>query len=158
MEHQALARELQVEETLAPRNGDMIRLAPGPAEVIDETPAGRLHLDGTRLIPADSEPLRDRRKIAVVGHVSITIALDDRGRVQAGPEARARGLAELDGRTAAESLAELEEAAEDAFERLDPRKKKDPDAVEEAIERAVRRAAERIWGKRPLVDAIVLTV
>ena len=35
-------KELQTPEAIAPRNGDMIRLAPGPAAVIDETPSGRL--------------------------------------------------------------------------------------------------------------------
>ena len=41
LEHARLAKELQVSETIAPNNGDLMRLAPGPAAVIDEVPSGR---------------------------------------------------------------------------------------------------------------------
>ena len=51
LEHAALAREMQVPETVAPRNGDMVRLAPGMAEIIDEVPAGRLYVDAGVVTP-----------------------------------------------------------------------------------------------------------
>lgn len=157
-EHAALAKELQVEQTIVPRNGDMIRLAPGPAGIIDETPNGRLHLDGSRLVLADDSALRERRKIAVVGHIAVTIAVSGKGALVSGPALCVRGLPDLgeDGEGAA--IEELEEAADDAFSALKQAQKQDPNQIEEALERAVRRAAERIWGKRPLVDAMVLTV
>jgi ribonuclease J len=39
LEHLALAKDMQTPQGVAPRNGDMVRLAPGRAEVIDEVPA-----------------------------------------------------------------------------------------------------------------------
>jgi ribonuclease J len=45
MEHAAFAADLQVPQQVTPRNGDMVRLAPGRAEIIDEVPAGRLFVD-----------------------------------------------------------------------------------------------------------------
>jgi ribonuclease J len=41
-EHAALARRAGVPQVLTCRNGDMVRLAPGKAEIIDEIPSGRL--------------------------------------------------------------------------------------------------------------------
>jgi len=157
-EHAALAKELQIEQTVVPRNGDMIRLAPGPAAIIDETPNGRLHLDGNRLVMADDSALRERRKIAVVGHVTVTVAVNGKGVLVSGPALCVRGLPDLGDEDEGEAIEALEEAADDAFSALKPVQKQDPNQVEEALERAVRRQAERIWGKRPLVDAMVLTV
>ncbi len=48
LEHEKFAHEMQVQQAIAPNNGDLIRLAPGPAKVIDEVPAGRLYLDAAR--------------------------------------------------------------------------------------------------------------
>ena len=45
-EHAALAKECQVPQALVAENGDVIRLAPGPAEIVAEVPSGRLGLDG----------------------------------------------------------------------------------------------------------------
>ncbi|MET0547209.1 MAG: ribonuclease J [Caulobacterales bacterium] len=157
-EHAAIAKELQIEETVIPRNGDMIRLAPGLAELIDEAPHGRLHLDGNQLVPADDEALRERRKIAVVGHITVTVAINDRGALLSGPAICMRGLPDFDDKTEGEAIEALEEAADDAFQALKPKQKANIELVEETLERSVRRAAERIWGKRPLVDAMVLTV
>ena len=42
-EHARLAKSLQVPEALVPANGQLYRLAPGPAELIDEVPSGRIH-------------------------------------------------------------------------------------------------------------------
>src|SRR5262249_47757757 len=49
-EHARIAEALQVPQAIIAVNGQMVRLAPGRAEIIDETPAGRLHLDGKLLI------------------------------------------------------------------------------------------------------------
>ncbi len=45
LEHAALAKDLQVPHAVAPRNGEMVRLAPGAPGIIDEVPAGRLYVD-----------------------------------------------------------------------------------------------------------------
>ena len=49
-EHARFARELQVPQSIVALNGQMVRLAPAGPEIIDETPSGRLHLDGRLLV------------------------------------------------------------------------------------------------------------
>lgn len=48
--HAELATSCGVRETLVPFNGAVVRLAPGPAEIVGKVHAGRLRLDGQRLV------------------------------------------------------------------------------------------------------------
>ena len=51
----------------------MIRLAPGPLEIVDEVPFGRLYKDGCLLVSADEPPVRERRKLSYVGAVAVSV-------------------------------------------------------------------------------------
>ena len=73
-EHAKLARAAGVKEVLSIRNGDMVRLAPGPAEIIDEAPVGRLFRDGSLLVPSEDGPVRERRALAFAGVVVVALA------------------------------------------------------------------------------------
>jgi ribonuclease J len=50
----------------------------------------------------------------------------------------------------------LESTAEAAFNRLSHADRGEDEAAEAAISRAVRKAAERLWGKRPFVEVMLL--
>ena len=63
--HAALADACQVPEVHVAPNGTLLRLAPGPAMVIDEVFAGKLALDGKRLIPLGSGVIRERHNMTV---------------------------------------------------------------------------------------------
>ncbi len=158
LEHREYAKSLQVSEAVSPRNGEMVRLAPGPAEIVDAVPAGRLLLDGHALVPEDSASLTERRRLAYSGVVHVGLALTDDGRLVDGPLVTARGFSEPDGRPAEESLDALDEAAEAALDRMKRRQREDDDDVEKSVGRAVRKAAEEVFGRRPVVDVAVLRV
>lgn len=158
MEHARFALSLQVPVALAVKNGDMIRLAPGPAAVIDEVPSGRLLVDGDAIIAADSETIRDRIRLGEHGYVMVSIAIDAKGRIKAGPDVRARGLSERNGSPAEGRLEQLADAAEEAFNRLKPDQRMDEETAEGFVMRAVRKACDRIFGKRPIVDVVVMTI
>src|SRR5215212_9136665 len=59
-EHAAIARALQVPEVVVCENGDLVRLAPGPAAIIDEVPAARIYKDGRLLVEADAPTVPHR--------------------------------------------------------------------------------------------------
>ncbi len=156
VEHAAFARSLQVPDAIAPRNGSLIRLAPGHPSVIDEIPAGRLFLDGNRLVPADSEGIGERLKLSAAGMIFGTLCIDERGNLVDGPVLQVKGLSESDGRLADESLEALQTAAELAFKGLSRTDRQDDDAVERALGRALRKACEATFGLRPMIEIIVL--
>ncbi|WP_353256904.1 ribonuclease J [Hyphomonas sp.] len=156
MEHAAYARSLQVQCALTPRNGSLIRLAPGEPGIIDEVPSGRLMLDGSRLVPEAAEGLIERRRLSVSGLIVATVCLDDDGDILDGPVIAVKGLSESDGRIADESLEPLDMAAARALDGIKKRDRLDDDVVEKVVGRALRKACELEFGIRPLIEVIVL--
>jgi ribonuclease J len=156
MEHAAYAKSLQVQSALMPRNGSLIRLAPGEPEIIDEVPSGRLLLDGSRLVPEAAEGLIQRRRLSVSGLIMATLCLDETGAIVDGPVIAVKGLSESDGRIADESLEPLDEAAARALEGIKRRDRDDDEVIEKVVGRALRKACEAEFGIRPLIEVIVL--
>jgi ribonuclease J len=145
MAHAKLARELQVPQALVPENGQMFRLAPGRPALIDEVPAGRVHLDG-RVLVAEGEGLaKDRRAMGFAGLLVIALVVDHKGRIAAPPTVLGEGMPEP-----------VEEAVLKAVEdTLDKNKRSDPDELAENVRRAARRAAQEAWGKKPITRVLV---
>jgi len=158
LEHAAFARDLQVAQTVTPRNGDMVRLAPGRAEIIDEVPSGRLYVDGGHVTPENGEALRERKHASHSGMVMVSVAMDGRGRIASGPQVRGIGLPGDEDYPLGEAMDDLAAAAEDAIKRLGAGERDDDDAVEQAINRALKRASQKIWDRRPIVETTVLRV
>ena len=136
------------------RNGDVLRLAPGAAEIVDQVPFGRLYKDG-RLVGTDDEMgIRDRRKLSYVGHVAINVVLDDRHELAGDPDLVAIGTAEADAKgTPLEDL--MLDAVIGAVESIPRVRRKNLDLVAESVRRSVRAAANEAWGKKPLVTVFV---
>ncbi|WP_425500039.1 ribonuclease J [Parvibaculum sedimenti] len=156
-EHAVLARELQVPETIVIRNGLMVRLAPGPAQIIDEAPAGRIYLDGDVLIDADEGAVQERRKLSYSGSVFVSLVLDKDGKVRGDPQVVLMGLPEEDSRGVSFDDRALD-AIDEALERLPPKRRGDDDAVAELLRRAVRGALRREWGKKAQVAVVVTRI
>jgi ribonuclease J len=157
-EHVKLALELQIPEAIAPSNGDLIRLAPGPVELIDEVPSGRLYVDGKTIVQAEDDALKDRRRLGAEGAVNVTFAVNAKHAIVAGPNVTVRGLSMRAEEEFDLALEELQDIAEAAFGRLKHADREDDEAVEGAVMRAVRKGAEKLWRKRPLVDVSVLRI
>jgi len=160
IEHAAFARELQVPHSVTVRNGDMVELrADGGASIVDEVPAGRLHVDGNFITDAQADSMRERRKLAYAGQVTVAMAVNTKkGELLSGPDVRAMGVAEDKMLSLEEFLDALADEAERAFDAMSTRGRRDAETVEEDVRRAVRREANRIWGKKPWVEVIVLEV
>ncbi|MES2894593.1 MAG: ribonuclease J [Pseudomonadota bacterium] len=158
LEHAAFAKDLQVKQTVAPRNGDMVRLAPGRAEIIDEVPAGRIYVDAGFLTPENGDALRERRHAAYNGVLAVSVVLDGRGKIVSGPRVKALGLPADEDYSMDEVLDDLAEDAETAFGKLKGDQREIDSEVEMALSRAVKKASQRIWGKRPVVETTVLRV
>lgn len=149
-EHARFAKSCQVPEAIAPRNGTLIRLAPGPAEIVDEVFASRLALDGSRLLPLDTLLFRDRRRLVETGAVTVTVVLDSKNRIAADLHITTFGLLDEDD----ESDLMLDNASDriiDAIEALPPAKLRDDDQVEEAVRRGVRSVLREAIGKKPRI-------
>ena len=156
-EHAKLARDAGVAEVILCGDGDLVRLAPDPAGLIDEVPAARLYKDGSLLISAQARTVADRRRLSFSGIVVVALALGDRGELLADPQVDLMGIPETNADR--QSMLEIAyDAAVSTFENLPKGRRRDPQAVEESVKRGVRAAIAGNWGKKPICLVQVLTV
>ena len=150
----SLAANSGVPNVAQVRNGDMLRLAPGAPEIIDQVPFGRIYKDGDLIGSEEAMGVRERRKLSYAGHVAVNVILDDRYELADEPDLVAIGVAKAD-----EAGVDLEdimiEAAESAVNSIPRARRKDLDLVAEAVRRAVRNASDDAWGKKPIATVFV---
>ncbi|ABM44416.1 hypothetical protein H704_00714 [Bartonella bacilliformis Peru38] len=145
----ALARQAGIKTVAEIRNGNILRLAPGPVEVIDQAFIGRIYKDGRLLGDEDELGISERRKLSYVGHVSVSLhmnskhdLLDDIGLIAYGlPKRDEEGMLLED---------ILLEVVENAINNIPRTKRKNSNLIQEATCRAVRSAINEIWGKKPI--------
>jgi ribonuclease J len=137
-EHARLARELQVPNAIVALNGQMVRLAPGTPAIVDEAPAGRLHLDGDMLVHEEDGFARSRRALSYAGFIGITLVLDRKGRMAADPVLHVEGIPD----------AVIEPVHEAISNALNGHRGEE---LKEHVRIAARRAARDAWGKKPVV-------
>lgn len=156
-EHAKLARAAGVREVISPRNGDIVLLAPGPAQIIDEAPVGRVFRDGHLLVPSDEGPVRERRSLAFAGIVVVALPQSAREGVVPDPEVMLDGVPARDeeGRP---MLDIVRDAVEGTIASIPRGRQKDTEMVREAVRRAVRAAVDQAWGKRPIVKVLLTRV
>lgn len=143
-----------IPEVAQVRNGDMLRLAPGKAEIIDEAPFGRAYKDGKLVGNFDDLGIGERRKLAFAGIVIVSVLLDKNFEITGEPELETFGLPEKDdeGELIDDTLFD---AALGAIDSIPRGRRKDMDMLSEAVRRAVRSNAEQIWGKKPIVTVFL---
>jgi ribonuclease J len=146
-EHARFARELQVPEAVVALNGQMVRLAPGRAEIIDETPSGRLHLDGRLLVHEDDGFARARRGLSFAGFIAVTLVVDRRGRLATEPVLHIEGIPDA-----------VHDSVREAVARAANGKRGRNGNLEEEVRIAARRAAQDLWGKKPVVRVQMVEV
>ncbi len=149
-EQARFALERGVPDMLVQENGDLVRLAPGPARIVERVRSGRLILDGDVILPADGETINERRKLALYGQISVAVVLSD-GKFE-GSAIQYRGVPVEDDRES--FLEEMNEAAEQAVKGP----ARDREALKEAIRLGVRRVATDWTGKKPITDVLIVDV
>ena len=154
VEHASLARACQVPETIVAPNGTLVRLAPGPAVIVDHVPAGRLARDGDGVVPIDGASLRERRKLLWNGAAAATLVVDGKGRPMAPPKVTLRGFEDEEGALGKAVVAGLEEmlASLKAADRADDAR------LEQAARTAMRRVVRTHLGKKPLTDVHIVRI
>jgi ribonuclease J len=150
-EHARLALSHGVRHAVVQKNGDMIRLAPGEPQKIDEVRVGQLILDGDVILPADGSTINERRRIGYGGLITVALAIADDGTLAARPLVRPFGVPVEEDRD--DFIADATDAAVHAFTPAG-----NEDAVREAVRLAVRRCATLWTGKKPVVEVMMVEV
>ena len=149
-EQARFALETGVPDTLVQENGDLVRLAPGAAQIVERVRSGRLILDGDVILPADGETMSERRKLALNGHVTVAAVFSGKNFVDSAISYRG---VPVEGEREA-FIDEMREAAEQAA--TGPAR--DEEKLREAIRLGVRRIATDWTGKKPVVDVMLVEI
>ena len=151
-----LAREMGIKTVFPLTDGEILRLAPDPA-VIDDAPVGRLFRDGRLLVSEADGPVRERRKLSIVGVVVVSLVLSRKGALLAEPQALIDGVpaANAEGD---DMLDIVLDAVDGTLRSIPQQNRKSAEMVGEAVRRAVRAAVNEAWGKKPICKVLVNVV
>ncbi len=151
--HVDLAREAGCNALIAP-NGTMVDLSGDVAEVIDHIEAGRVYLDGSQLIGAMDGVVRDRMRLALRGHVIVSLMLEADGSLIDSVWVEMLGLPDAPGETDGLTGA-LEREIEDEINRSSSKVLDSDEAVERLILKIVNRECQALVGKKPLATILI---
>ena len=135
-------------------NGMMIDLSGNAPKVVEYVETGRTYLDGSVQIGALDGIVRDRIRMALNGHVLVTLILDEQDEPLGEPWCEIMGLAET-GRSNGALVEILEEDLSQFLGRADAKTLRDDSALEEALRRIVRKTGQDEIGKKPEVSVVI---
>ncbi len=152
-EHAKLAISRGMRSVVVP-NGSVLDLTDDVPVLVDEIPTGRTYLDGSRLIGAMDGIVRDRIRMAIGGHVFVTVIMDEVDEVLGDPWAEIAGL-----RPVAKGGQPLNEVIEDELsdylERAGRKVLSDDDKLNDGMRRVVRQVVMEELGKKPEVTVVI---
>ncbi|WP_295724180.1 ribonuclease J [uncultured Bartonella sp.] len=150
----ALGRQAGIKTVAEIRNGDMLKLAPEPAEIIDEVPVGQIYKDGNLIGNEDEMGISERRKLSYVGHVAASFLLDKHYNLMEMPEVVTFGLPETDdeGELFDDIISDTIETTIDSIPRA---RRKDDEVIREAVRRSIRATINEKWGKKPVCTVFI---
>jgi ribonuclease J len=135
-------------------NGMMMDLSGNRPQIAEYIETGRTYLDGTVMIGAMDGVIRDRIRMALNGHVMVTVLMDEDDTAMGDAWVEVMGLAER-GKSGA-PLAESLEADLSAFLNTAGAKVlRDDDKIDEALRRVVRQVTVEEVGKKAEVTVVI---
>ncbi len=152
--HAALAKECQVQRSIVPSNGSVIRLAPGEAEVVDHVPAGILAVDQKRIIRIDHVSISERRKLQFSGAVHVSLAMDARGKLMGEPKLDTVGLIDIEAEGQIEDR--LHDEILDILDDMTFEERLDDHFVSEELRIGIRRFGHHVLGIKPKTTVHVI--
>ncbi|WP_299665961.1 ribonuclease J [uncultured Ruegeria sp.] len=135
-------------------NGTMLDLTGNAPKVTDYIETGRTYLDGSVKIGALDGVVRDRIRMALNGHITITVILDEEDEPLGEPWCDTMGLPEM-GSSRAGLIEVLEEDLNQFLMRAGAKTLRDDDKLEEGLRRIARQTAQAEIGKKPEVTVVV---
>ncbi|MFN7662413.1 MAG: ribonuclease J [Alphaproteobacteria bacterium] len=151
VEQGRLAKKQGVPHVVIPENGALIEISSKGVGIVDEVPAGRLAVDGNRLISFSHSSLKERHRLSTDGVGSIVLILDEENRLMAAPTLTFNGIS-IDG--------DLKNACVDdviyAIETLTIPERNSDELIQDKIRLAIQRKVQNEIDKKPVVISHVV--
>jgi ribonuclease J len=158
-EHRHLREHVKLSEARGRKgvlavNGMMIDLSGNAPKVVEYVETGRTYLDGSVKIGALDGVVRDRIRMALNGHVLVTLIVDEADEPLGDPWCETMGIADT-GRSKAALVDVFEADLSQFLGRADAKTLRDDRKLEEALRRIVRKTAQDEIGKKPEVTVVI---
>ncbi len=135
-------------------NGMMIDLSGNQPKVTEYIETGRTYLDGSVQVGALDGVVRNRIRMALNGHMIVTLIIDENDEPLGEPWVEINGLPEV-GRNNAALVEVVEEDLSQFLGRADAKTLRDDDKLEKELRGIARKSAQGEIGKKPEVTVIV---
>jgi ribonuclease J len=135
-------------------NGMMIDLSGNAPKVAEYIETGRQYLDGNVLVGDMDGIVRDRMRMALNGHVVVTLIVDEQDEPLGEPWCEVMGLPQK-GRSKADLVEVLEADLSQFVARAEKRTLRDDERLEKELIRIVRQTSQAEIGKKPEVTVVV---
>jgi ribonuclease J len=135
-------------------NGMMIDLSGNRPKVAEYIETGRTYLDGSVQVGALDGVVRDRIRMALNGHMIVTLIIDEDGDMLGDPWVEIMGLPET-GRNDVPLVDVVEEDLAQFIGRAHAKTLADDDKLEKEIKMIARKSAQGEIGKKPEVTVII---
>jgi ribonuclease J len=158
-EHRHLREHAKLGETkglqsVVAINGMMMDLSGNAPKVADYIETGRTYLDGSIKVGALDGVVRDRIRMALNGHIIVTVILDEQDEPLGEPWCEIKGISDT-GSSRAPLVDVLEEDLGQFLNRANSKTLKDDGKLEEALRRIARQSAQKEIGKKPEVTVVI---
>jgi ribonuclease J len=137
-------------------DGTGLEVTKTSARVVEGFPAARVLVDGKGIGDVGPVVLRDRQILADDGVVAVSVTIDAKGVVVAGPEIATRGVVYVKESEAV--LAELRAAVRAALGERTPDEPWDREAISARVRTAVRQFVNQRFQRKPVVLPMILEV
>ena len=135
-------------------NGMMIDLSGNAPTVVEHIETGRTYLDGTAKVGQFDGVIRDRIRMALNGHVIVTLIIDEKDEPLGDPWVELNGLAEV-GSSGAALVDVIEQDLSQYINRANAKTLRDDVKLEKELKVVARRTAQGEIGKKPEVMVII---
>jgi len=143
------------ERVLVAQDGDLIEMSMDHAHIVEQMEAGRIFVHGKGVGDVGHDVLRDRRALSEAGVVTVVVAVEkSSGRMLSGPELYSLGVTYEE--VEQELLDQVRLGVQARLEELSPQGLDEWEDSREEIRLSVRRQINRILGRKPLVQTIIV--
>ena len=154
--HSELAKELNIKYPMLISNGDILKLAPGAPQIIDQCITGRLYLDGNRLVDSDSYHLNERRIMNFNGSLNVTCIVDKKSKLKRAPIISSYGVIS-DNDNEEDILMDLEDEIYDFFSNSNNFSSKEK-KIYKKLESLAKNIIFRATKKKPLTNIEIINI
>ncbi len=148
-EHAKLAKRLGIKHSLEARNGSVINLSYNESHIIDKVKSGYLTVDGTCLIPDNSDIFKFRRKMRDDGIAIISLVFDKHWELLTTPFLNFPGI--LSDITDQEMIRSLKKNLAKNINSLTQGQRPTKDSIEKSVKLFIKKFLKKEIGKNPVI-------